>query len=127
MTVPVTTLDDLILRYGEPTFCKIDVEGYEAAVLHGLSRPLAVLSFEYVPAAQDIALDCVARLQQLDEYEFNWSCGEEHRWQSAHWVSSREVGDFLKKLAVDDRSGDVYARRIDDRRHPARHISPVDQ
>ena len=33
--VPVTTLDRLIDRFGEPAYCKIDVEGSEAAVLAG--------------------------------------------------------------------------------------------
>ena len=43
-TVSVITLDDLIAQYGEPAFCKIDVEGYELEVLRGLSRPLRTLS-----------------------------------------------------------------------------------
>ncbi len=39
ISVPVTTLDQLITRYGRPTFCKIDVEGFELEVLQGLSQP----------------------------------------------------------------------------------------
>ena len=45
--VQVTTLDALIDQYGLPTFCKIDVEGFEDEVLRGLSRPLKCVSFEY--------------------------------------------------------------------------------
>jgi FkbM family methyltransferase len=36
--VDVTTLDELIGRYGEPAYIKIDVEGYEPEVLAGLAR-----------------------------------------------------------------------------------------
>ncbi|MCB0069761.1 MAG: FkbM family methyltransferase, partial [Caldilineaceae bacterium] len=36
--VKVTTLDDLIARFGAPAFCKIDVEGFELEVLRGLSQ-----------------------------------------------------------------------------------------
>ncbi|MEZ4639278.1 MAG: FkbM family methyltransferase [Caldilineaceae bacterium] len=34
--VPVITLDSLIAQHGVPVFCKIDVEGFEHAVLQGL-------------------------------------------------------------------------------------------
>ena len=47
--VEVATLDGLIASHGEPSFCKIDVEGLEDAVLQGLSRPLAALSETYTP------------------------------------------------------------------------------
>jgi FkbM family methyltransferase len=41
LVTPAITLDQLIERHGEPIFAKIDVEGFEAEVLAGLSRPLA--------------------------------------------------------------------------------------
>lgn len=37
--VPVTTVDSLIRRHGKPTFIKIDVEGFEANVIRGMSHP----------------------------------------------------------------------------------------
>ena len=45
VSVPLVTLDELISRYGEPQFCKIDVEGFEHEVLTGSqsSDPGAVL------------------------------------------------------------------------------------
>jgi len=110
--VKVTTLDDLIARYGEPVFCKIDVEGFEWEVLQGLSRPLASLSFEYIGAAKTQATACVARLAELGDYTFNWSQGEQHRWQSQRWLTATEMSQWLATLSAQSGSGDIYARRV---------------
>jgi FkbM family methyltransferase len=114
-SVEVTTLDELIARYGAPAFCKIDIEGYEGAALAGLTQPLRALSFEFIPAAKNDALACLVRLQQLGKYEFNWSLGEQHRWQSVQWRDHAGMAEYLMGLRVDDPSGDIYARLLDAR------------
>ena len=111
--VRVTTLDELIAHYGEPAFCKIDVEGAEFDVLCGLSSPLKTLSFEYIPAAIDVAVSCVGRLGELGPYEYNWSPGESSRLQSSVWLGPAQMMDLLRCMPVRGRSGDVYARRLD--------------
>jgi FkbM family methyltransferase len=110
--VRVTTLDELIARYGEPAFCKIDVEGAELDVLRGLSHPLEALSFEYIPAAIDIAVACVGRLGELGRYEYNWSPGELQRLRSSVWLGPTQMTDLLRHMPVSGQSGDVYARRL---------------
>jgi FkbM family methyltransferase len=111
--VCVNTLDELIARYGEPAFCKIDVEGTELDVLRGLSHPLKALSFEYIPAATDIAVACVDRLGELGPYEYNWSPGELPRLRSSTWLGPTQMANLLQRMPVRERSGDVYARRLD--------------
>ncbi|MGM0631570.1 MAG: FkbM family methyltransferase [Pseudomonadota bacterium] len=110
VTVPVTTLDELIERCGEPRFCKIDVEGFELDVLRGLSRPLAALSFEYIPATMGFAVDCIRRLEELGGYEYNLAPGETHRLQSSRWRSPEQMMEALQRITQG--SGDVYARRV---------------
>jgi FkbM family methyltransferase len=111
--VDVVTLDSLIERYGEPAFVKVDVEGFEAEVLAGLAMPVRALSFEYVPATRQIALDCVERLAALGSYRYNWSPGESHRLASAHWLDAAALRALLLGLPKQADSGDVYALRAD--------------
>ncbi len=114
ITVPVTTLDALIAQHGLPAFCKIDVEGFELAVLRGLSHPIPALSFEVVLAGGAEALtDAVACLDWLCEtgdYRFNWSPGESHKLALGAWVSGTEMASYLAKLPISANSGDVYAK-----------------
>ena len=110
-TVALTTLDALIAAHGRPALCKIDVEGFEAEVLAGLSQPLPLVSFEYIPAAIATARECVARLAILGDYEFNWFPGESHRWASAVWLDAAAMNARLTDLAAGRASGDIFARR----------------
>lgn len=109
--VQVTTLDALIARHGRPALCKIDVEGFEAEALAGLSAPLPLVSFEYIPAAIATARACVERLAALGDYAFNWFPGESHRWASADWLDTSELLVHLPALAAGRASGDIFARQ----------------
>lgn len=108
--VTVVTLDDLIRSHGRPSFCKIDVEGYEAEVLAGLSQPVQGLSFEFVAAQLDVASACVRRLRQLGPYRFNVVLGERRSFTFEAWVEADELEAWLSQGASGASSGDVYAR-----------------
>jgi FkbM family methyltransferase len=109
LEVRALTLDSLIARHGLPRLCKIDVEGYEAEVLRGLSRPIPIVSFEYLPAAVDVAADAAARLAALGPYRFNVTVGERRLLLWRRWRSLRALEVWLAARHPDEPSGDIHA------------------
>ncbi|HUK07369.1 MAG TPA: FkbM family methyltransferase [Stellaceae bacterium] len=113
-SVPVTTLDALISRFGVPAFTKIDVEGFEAEVVGGLNHRVAALSFEYVTVSLEPALQTLDRLRSLGRYEYNRSEGESLRLIHRRWVDFSAITREIEGLSRDPGSGDIYARLRDD-------------
>ena len=107
--VAATTLDALIAAHGRPAFIKIDVEGAELDVLHGLSQPVPAVSFEFLPKALDAAREGCARLAALGPYRFNWSLAESSRLARPEWVDGPTLVRGLRDLGP-ARHGDIYAR-----------------
>jgi FkbM family methyltransferase len=111
ISVPITTLDALIARHGVPVFIKLDVEGFEAEALAGLTRPVKALSFEFTTIQRDIALACVERCLALGFTRFNAALGESQKFEHAGWIAGEAVARWLAELPHEVNSGDVYAVR----------------
>lgn len=110
--VSVTTLDQMIATHGQPSFVKIDVEGFELEVLCGLSRPLPCISIEFTAEYLDNSFQAIDRLASLGPIEGQLSHGETLELALSTWVSAEDLKAAV--VNVGPRSvGDIYVRSIE--------------
>ena len=114
--VPMLTLDGLVASFGQPSFVKIDVEGYEAEVLRGLSLPLQAFSFEYQARAVHLTASALERVQELGPYVFNFTrnlpYGTKPEFRLRTFADANELLAALEEEAAEipPMYGDIYAR-----------------
>jgi len=111
-TVKVTTLDQLIKKFGVPSFIKIDAEGYEYKILKGLSHPVKALSFEFLPVHPEPAIKSIEYLKRFGSMSLNIAIMDRMKFMLKDWVRPEEMIKVLKSLEKrkDFIYSDVYVR-----------------
>jgi FkbM family methyltransferase len=117
INVEITTLDNLIAKYGLPDYCKIDVENFEYEVVAGLSQPIPLISLEFAMETFHNTEKCLAHLKKLGYKEFNFIVEENASFFLNKWISADELIAEIKKQTVSHALksllwGDIFARII---------------
>lgn len=113
--VKTDTLDQMIDIYGIPEFIKIDVEGFEAEVLRGLTHQVPMISFEYtIPEQTSSVLECIGLIAGISSaYTFNYAIGEQNHFALPEWITADAIKTLLNENPLQfDGFGDIYARLI---------------
>lgn len=111
-TITIATLDSLIQKYGRPSFCKIDVEGFEYEVISGLSSSIPLISFEFMYEFIEDTKKIVDRINSLYAAEYNFNIGEEMDLFQPQWSDAQTLFASLKERNDPILWGDVYVREL---------------
>lgn len=106
--VLMTTLDALIGAHGIPSFCKIDCEGYERAVLRGLSSGIPAISFEFHSSDVAGVESCTSQLIPLGNDRFNFTRGNVHRFIASGWLTQAQLIAHVS-AEPPETAGDIFA------------------
>lgn len=109
-TIEITTLDAMIAEYGVPSFCKIDVEGFELQVLSGLTQPIPLISFEFMFEFLDDAVFCMDKILAQYPATFNYNVGEQMDLVLDQWVTKEQLLESLKGHNNPTLWGDIYVK-----------------
>ena len=109
--VDVTTLDDLINKFGEPNYIKIDVEGFEHEVILGLTKKSGIISFEFTSEFIEDAFKSINYLISLGYSDFNFSIGERRKFYT-EWKDAGAIKELIKTVIKEDHLlwGDLYCK-----------------
>lgn len=112
--VVMLTLDTLIARFGKPQYIKIDVEGFEEAVLAGLSTQPQILSFEFHANFLHAAMRCLSMDLFAAGSTFNFvkdaEWGYPARFELETWASKTTLEKALTELKGTESQGDIFVK-----------------
>ena len=113
--IQTTTLDLLIEQFGMPKYIKIDVEGFEIAVLQGLSQLVPLVSFEFHYQQLSRAIECIDLLSKNGKRYFNVTPTDESQFIFKEWQTRQEFENFISqswKIKELGTRGDIYVKSV---------------
>jgi FkbM family methyltransferase len=94
-TVKTITINEAIKQFGNPYYCKIDVEGYEYEILSILKYKIPLIEFEVVAGFQEKAIDLIKLLNEKNT-SFNYTLNEHPEFKCTPWVKIDEITKIIR-------------------------------
>jgi len=110
-TVRVESIDFLIGKYGLPHFCKIDVEGFELAILSHLHYKIPIIEFEFTEKFIEETLEIID-LFESDTTVFNYIMGENPKFELETWVNGSILKDIIVTLPKYRLHGNIFIKAL---------------
>ena len=113
ISVPTSTLDLAISKYGKPKYIKIDVEGFELSVLKGLTSPVDYISIEFTPEIYSESEKCLNYLFELNsgQCKFNYVYKENDHYFFDEWLDIDSIKSYLSNVNdFVNEFGDIYIK-----------------
>ena len=112
--VEISTLDNLMQKYGNPHYCKIATVGYELEIIKGLSSSIPFLSITCnLPYHIEKTKECVNLIGKLGDYEYNYLYSTVNNgFESKSWQSLNQMTDTLSGMVQIKHSNyiEIFAR-----------------
>lgn len=107
--VEVKTLNSLIEIYGNPDFCKIDVEGFEWQILSKLTHPIPLIEFEFTGGFIENTVKII-EYTAGEKVMFNFIMNENLKFQLKSWVSGADMIRIIQSLPKNRLHGNIYIK-----------------
>lgn len=110
--VQIVTLDELVRLYGLPSFCKINIGGFGAEVIRGLSQPIPVLAVDFASYNLERIAEVIRQLQNVDKYEFNWAKEGAFKLEQTIWMNAKALHSSIAEYRKKRIEGIMFARLL---------------
>ena len=98
--LPTFSIDELVQTYGQPSFLKVDVEGYEYNVILSMTQKYCPLSFEWAEEKKQEILLTLKYLHSLGYSKFSLQMEDSYTYQvkNEEWVEFSTLYSMLETL-----------------------------
>ncbi len=107
--VTVKSLDYLIEKFGLPTFCKIDVEGYEYEILSNLNHKIPIIEFEFTGGFITDTLKIIT-LMDNENTSFNYILNENLKFMLNDWITAQQMKKIIASLPINKLHGNIFVK-----------------